>query len=295
MRASVGYTQSAAHACVRQLLAAAFIVSAAPVVSTHGDLHEQIAAASRAILAHPGDAARYLARGELYRAHHDVAPALADFAAALRLDPTLDAARLARGRVLLEARRPAEAIRDLDTFLAVHPDHADALVIRARARAGVGRRREATSDYDRALRIADNPDWFIERARTVRLWIGPAAALEGLDDGVARLGPLVTLTIEAIDCELQLQRHDAALHRLDRLTAAAGPHPQWMVQRGTILLAAGRPSEARAAFGAARAAIDALPPARRHTPQMAALSARAAAALAALDTSGTTQPRGSAR
>jgi tetratricopeptide (TPR) repeat protein len=285
---SVGYTRSAARACVRPLLAAAFIVSATPAVWAHGDLHEQIAAASRALLAHPGEAARYLARGELYRAHHEVAPALADFAAALRLDPTLDAARLARARVLVEARRPAEAITDLDAFLATHPNHADALVVRARARAAVGRGREATSDYDRALGVADNPDWFIERARTVRLWIGPAAALDGLDDGIARLGPLVTLTLEAIDCELQLHRHDAALRRLDRLTAAAGPHPQWMVQRGTILLAAGRPSEGRAAFGAARAAIDALPPARRHTPQIAALSARATAALAALDTSGTT-------
>jgi tetratricopeptide (TPR) repeat protein len=288
VRFPVGHTRAAARKCVRPLFAAAFTLSAALAVSAHGDLHEQIAAASRAILAHPGDAARYLARGELYRAHHEVAPALADFATALRLDPRLDAARLARARVLVEARRPAEAIADLDAFLAAHPDHADALVVRARARAAVGRGREATSDYDRALRLADNPDWFIERARAVRHWIGAAAALEGLDEGIARLGPLVTLTIEAIDCELPLQRYDAALRRLDRLTAAAGPHPQWMLQRGTILLAAGRTAEARAAFGATRAVIEALPPARRHTPQMAALSARAAAALAAIDTPGTT-------
>jgi tetratricopeptide (TPR) repeat protein len=273
---------------LRPVLAAVFSVYATLVVSAHGDLHEQIAAASRAIAAHPGDATRYLARGELYRAHHEAAPALADFATALRLDPALDAARLARGRMLLEARRPAEALADLDAFLAAHPEHADALVIRARARVAVGRGREATSDYDRALRIADNPDWFVERARVVRRWIGAAAALDGLDEGIARLGPLVTLTIEAIDCELHLRRYDTALLRFDRLTAAAGPHPQWMLQRGTILLAARRPAEARAAFAAAQAAIDALPPARRHTPQMTALGARAAAAITALDTPGNT-------
>jgi tetratricopeptide (TPR) repeat protein len=199
----------------------------------------------------------------------------------------LDAARLARGRVLLEARRPGEALPDLDAFLAVRPDHADAFVLRARARAAVGRGREAVSDYDHALGLADNPDWFVERARAARQWIDADAALGGLDAGIARLGPLVTLTMAAIDCELQLERYDAALRRLDRLSGTAGRHPQWMLQRGTSLVAAGRTVEARAAFGGARAAIDALPAARRHTPQMAALSARAAAALAALDASGT--------
>ena len=90
-----------------------------------------------------------------------------------------------------------------------------------------------------------------ELAEPIAAGAGIEQAALGLDDGMARLGPLVTLTIEAIDCERQLQRYDAALRRLDRLTAAAGPHPQWTLQRGMILLAAGRSAEARAAFGAA--------------------------------------------
>jgi tetratricopeptide (TPR) repeat protein len=94
-------------------------------LSAHGDLHEQIAAASGAIARHPHDAALYLARGELYRAHHDTDPALADYATALRLDPTIDAAHLARGRLLMEANRAAEALPDLDRFLTRRPDHAD--------------------------------------------------------------------------------------------------------------------------------------------------------------------------
>jgi predicted Zn-dependent protease len=254
------------------------------VLSAHGDLHEQIAAASGAIARHPDDAALYLARGELYRAHHDTNPALADYATALRLDPTLNAAHLARGRLLMEANRAAEALPDLDRFLAGRPDHADALVVRARARAAVGDAPHARADYDRALSLAANPDWFIERARVVRSSAGPAAAIEGLDEGLARLGPLLTLSLEAIDCDLLLGHHDAALARLDRLVAASGPHPQWTLHRGDILLAAGRQKDAHVAFSTALHEIDALPPPRRRTRQNEALRARATSRLVHLDT-----------
>jgi tetratricopeptide (TPR) repeat protein len=250
----------------------------------HGDLHEQIAAASRAIATRPRDAALYLARGELYRAHHDTAPALADYATALRIDPALDAAHLARGRLLLEAHRAAEALPDLDRFLARRPDHADALVVRARARAAVADAAHAREDYDRAVGLAANPDWFIERARLVRSSVGPAAAIDGLEGAVARLGPIPTLMLEEIDCELALGHHDAALARLDHLIAASGAHPQWTLQRGDILLAAGRVGDARNAVATALNEIDALPAARQYTRQNEALRARAMAALVHLDT-----------
>jgi predicted Zn-dependent protease len=268
----------------RAIAIIAALTVCASVLSAHGDLHEQIAEASRAIARQPRHAALYLARGELHRAHHDTAPALADYGTALRLDPSLDAAHLARGRLLLEAHRAADALPDLDRFLARRPDHADALVVRARARAAVGDAPHAREDYDHALTLAANPDWFIERARLVRSSAGAAAALHGLDEGSARLGPILTLTLEAIDCELILGHHDAALARLDRLVAASGSHPQWSLHRGNILLAAGRTKDAHHAFSTALDEIDALPPARRRTRQNEALRARAMSALAHLDT-----------
>jgi tetratricopeptide (TPR) repeat protein len=266
------------------LLVVALVIAAITPVDAHGDLHEQIAAATRAIGVRPHDAALYLARGELYRAHHEAGLALADYALALRIDPSLDAARLARGRLLVEGRRAGEALPDLSRFLDARPDHAEAHLVRARALAALGETAAARGDYDAALRTADNPDWFIERARLVRRSAGAAAALDGLDEGLARLGPIVTLTLEAIDCEMSLGRHDAALARVDRLVAASGPHPQWMLRRGDILIAAGRRTDARAAFAQTLAGIDGLPPARQHTRQMHALRAQAASALLKLET-----------
>jgi predicted Zn-dependent protease len=266
------------------LLVVALAIAAITPVTAHGDLHEQIAAATRAIGVRPHDAALYLTRGELYRAHHETAPALADYGRALRIDPTLDAARLARGRLLVEARRASNALPDLNRFLGARPDHAEARLVRARALAALGDTAAAREDYDEALRLAANPDWYIERAHLVRRSAGAASALDGLDEGLARLGPIVTLTLEAIDCEMSLGHHDAALARVDRLVAASGAHPQWMLRRGDILIAAGRRTEARAAFAETLAGIDSLPPARQHTRQMEALRAQAASALLKLET-----------
>lgn len=276
--------RAAARAARAMAAIAALTLCGMSLLSAHGDLHEQIAAVSRAIATGPRDAALYLARGELYRAHHDTARALTDYATALRLDPTLDAVHLARGRLLMESHRAAEALPDLDRFLARRPDHPDARVVRARARAAMGDAPLAREDYDRALSLAANPDWFVERARLVRSSAGAAAAIVGLDEALARLGPILTLTLEVIDCELSVGHHDAALARLDRLVAASGAHPQWSLHRGDILLAAGRQKEAHDAFRTALDDIDALPPARRRTRQNEALRARARSALVHLDT-----------
>jgi tetratricopeptide (TPR) repeat protein len=225
----------------------------------------------------------------LYRAHHEAAAALADYASALRIDPSLAVVHLARGRLLVEAGRPGDALPDLNRFLLIEPLHADGLMVRARALAAVGRGDAARDDYDRALQLADNPDWFIERARVVRATAGASAALAGLDQGIARLGPIVTLTLEAIGDELSLGRYDAALARLERFVSASGPHPRWLVERGEILRAAGRLDDARAAFTASLAAMDALPPPRQRTAQAQALRVRAVTALDALQFSASTK------
>jgi predicted Zn-dependent protease len=102
----------------------------------------------------------------------------------------------------------------------------------------------------------------------------PEAALGGLDEGIARLGPLVSLEQPAIELELQARRWDQALHRLDRLAAQSPRKESFHERRGQILLQAGRRAEARQAFRAALFALAALPPAQRATPAMAELEAR---------------------
>jgi len=101
----------------------------------------------------------------------------------------------------------------------------------------------------------------------------------GLDEGIQKLGPLVTLQLTAIDLELRRRNYDAALARLDGITSQSERKETWLVRRGEILKLAGRQEEARAAFNAALVAIESLPPARRQSRTVTTLELRARSAL----------------
>jgi len=236
--------------------------------AAHGDLHDQILALTRAIASAPADATLYLQRGELHRAHHAPQRARADYDRALGLDPSLDAARLARARLLVEIGRAAEAGPDLEAFLARHPGHLDATFVRARARRGRGDVSGAAADYDTVLSAAPDPDRGLERARLLAgtgLDADRQRAVAGLDALMTRLGPIVTLELEAVALLAKVGDYDAAIARVD---AALGRSPRanrWLVRKAELLRHAGRTDEARQAYHDARAALDTLPLERQHT------------------------------
>ena len=102
-----------------------------------------------------------------------------------------------------------------------------------------------------------------------------------MDDGIERLGPLVTIQLHAIDLELKRKQFDAALARLEKIAAQSPRKETWLARRGEILLQAGRREEARAAYEQALKALDTLPPGRRNVPAMNELERRIKAALEA--------------
>lgn len=128
--------------------------------------------------------------------------------------------------------------------------------------------------------------WLAERARS-----GDAeAALAVLDQGLAKLGVLTGLQQKAIEIELKLDRHDAALRRLDSLAARYRPSVELSLQRAGILEQSDRPGEAAAAYDDALALLDALPVKRKqgsaYQEQLAAINQRKADHLARLRTAG---------
>lgn len=248
----------------------------------HEGLPEQIVAMTAKIKRDPKNASLYLQRGELYRLHEEWTRADADYQRALRLDPNLNIVNLARGNMLFEAGRYAHAKSSLDRFLRQQPDHGEGLIVRARVLARMGARVKAADDFTRAIALAptQEPELFIERARVLagdRRHL--EQALQGLDEGIERLGTLVTLELAAIDVELRLKNYDAALARLDLITAQSDRKETWLVRRGEILEKAGRKEEARAAFNAAIVAIESLPAHRRQNRSIAALQLRARTSL----------------
>ena len=248
----------------------------------HEGLHEQIVAITARIKRDPKNAALYLQRGELYRLHRDWARAAADYDRASRLQPSLTIIDLGRGKMLLESRRFQQAKFVLDRFLRRQPRHVEGLVTRGRVLARLGARLEAANDFTEALALAPapEPELYLERAQVLagdERYI--QEALRGLDEGIKQLGPLVTLELAAIDLELRGNNYDAALTRLDVITAQSERKETWLVRRGEILRAAGRHDEARKAFNSAIVAIESLPPERRQSRAITALQLRARSAL----------------
>ena len=252
------------------------------IARAHGGLHEQIVAITAKIKRDPKNASLFLQRGELHRLHRNWARAAADYDRASVLQPGLSIVDLARGKMLFESQRLQRAKFVLDRFLGQQPTHVEGLVTRARVLAKLGARLEAAQDFTQALTLAQppEPELYLERAQVLAGDERYAQeALRGLDEGIKQLGPLVTLELAAIELDLRRKDYDAALTRLDLITAQSERKEMWLVQRGEILKAAGRIEEARNILNAALVAIESLPLERRQSRAITALQLRARSAL----------------
>ncbi len=251
----------------------------APVTAfAHADIIERLAALDRQIEQTPQSSELYFKRGELHRLHRDWPAARADYDRGAQLDPDNPAVHYYRGRMWLEAGDPARARPLLDRFIAARPDHADARLIRARVLAALGQWQAAADDLTRAIELLEppTPEVYLDRARAL-VAAGPEhteTALRGLDEGIARLGPVVSLIQYAIEAERAHGRPEAALARLDRLPAQLRRQPAWLAIRGDILASMGETQQAQATYRAGLDAIAAYPPARRNARATAELESR---------------------
>ena len=232
----------------------------------HGDVHERINQITQQISETPSNALLFFQRADLYRVDQDFTNALADLNRAAQLDPTMTRVDFCRGRVQLEANRPQAALAPLDKYLASKPKDPEAFTTRARVLVKLGSYKAAADDYTVAIGLSTaNPELFIERAEAWRLLGKADEAVRGLDEGIRKMGPLVTLELPAIDLEISLKRYDAAVARIDAVTARLQRKETWLFRRGEILRQAGREADAKNNYREALAAIDRLPPTHRNT------------------------------
>jgi tetratricopeptide (TPR) repeat protein len=193
----------------------------------HESLDAQIDALTQQLMASPREASLYLQRGELYRLHRDWDAAGRDYASAARFEPQRATIPLCRAALALDRGTPAAALACLDRYLEAHPADAAALELRSRVHRALGDAAAAVADLSRAIEAeaSPRPDWILQRAR----WLSAPpladwrAALAGLDAGIARLGPLVSLEEAAIALELSANRPQAARGRLAHIESQAGP------------------------------------------------------------------------
>jgi tetratricopeptide (TPR) repeat protein len=246
---------------------------AAPVSAfAHGDVHGQIVEITQQIEKSPTNTDLLIRRAELYRTHQDWDGAQADFDYAFALNPTLEVIDFARGRLFLEAGWYLSAKTSLDRFLLKQSNYVEALVVRARTFAKLQRPTDAAADYTHAIAVSSEsrPELYFERAQVLAAAGSEHSkeAVRGLDEGIKKLGPLVTLELCALDIEVKEKQYDDALKRIEVVAAKSPRKETWLTRRGEILQQAGRNAEARDAFNAALQALETLPPARRNVPAM---------------------------
>jgi tetratricopeptide (TPR) repeat protein len=248
------------------------------VVQAHGDLQGQIDSVSARIKSDPGNAELYFRRAELYREHEEWSAAIADYDRVEKLAPGNDAVHLGRAKLLLASGRYEAAQGELNRFLAARPDHVDALVTRARVGEKLGQHALAAEDFARAIQLANppEPEFYLERAQALASASPghPEAALACLDEGSARLGPLPTLGLAEIDLEVGQRNFEAALARLDQLSAGQKRQEMWLERRGDILVKADRSVSAVLAYRDAQKAIARLPARQQGTQSMQDMQAR---------------------
>ncbi len=253
----------------------------------HGDAHDLIKVVTEEIRQQPRNPELYFRRAELHRRHGELDDAMVDYELSARFSntnrPMLD---LARGMVFLEAKWPRMAKLYLDRVLSVETNHIVALSGRAKASLQLDDRDGAVRDYTTAIQASKEPrpELYLDRAQALVTEDGSRLkeALAGLDEGIQRLGNVVTLQLYAIDLELKRKQTNAALDRLDKVAAQSPRKEPWLARRGEILQQAGRWAEAKDSFQSALEQIRTLPPARRNLPALQELEKRIQQSIEAL-------------
>lgn len=270
------------------LFVATLLLASTPA-GAHGDDQQVIEALTEELAKGP-DADLLIRRGELYRHLSKWQHAEADFAAAAQLDPNLHALDFFRARLLLEASAPDRALNFIARYVAHVPDEPEGRFLEGEIHAALDQPAAGAASFAEGIRRSPRPrpEHFIRRAQLLAAAAPQRlhAALEALDEGIARLGPVISLLESTIDLELARENLAGALTRITTAMEHTPRREAWLVRQGDLLVKSARPREAIAAYRAALAAIDELPDRYRATVPVEKLVRDAHASLERLASAG---------
>lgn len=251
----------------------------------HGQLLIRIAEVSQQINTTTNKTAQlYLERAELYRMDQNWPAAEADYARATKSGSDSVKVDCCHAGMLADAGQLQAARALFDKVLDRAHRNGEALVGRARVQLKLGQRKAAITDFRRGLELLAEPaaDDFIELANALASEGKGTEALQTLDIGIKRFGPIPALQTPAIDLELSRTNYSGALVRIETVLPQLLRKENWLARRGDVLLVAGRNAEARQSYREALAVISALPRRIQQSPPMLHLKSRVDEAIAAM-------------
>lgn len=256
----------------------------APRLEAHGTHTDLMALVDAELAKQPENGELWYKRALLDFEHEDWAETLLDLENAEQFAPDKFPTLWFKGQVQDAEGKSAEAKATLDTFLEKSPTHWGGLASRARVETKLGLHEKALADFRAALanHPQAEPDLVQEVAQALADNGLDGEAVQVLEAGLGRLGPIPSLQLRTIAIETNAGRYDAALARVELIVKTA-PRPEpWMVRRASLLAEAGRLPESRSAWQLLVDHLQNLPASERESHAMTLLSEQARQALVVL-------------
>lgn len=243
------------------------------------DLNAQLA--SQTNIAH-----LLLQRGELHSENHHWDLAMHDFQSAMGI--TDDASLRVdiwyfMGRMRLQSGMPDEAHKLLSKVIEHDPSYKSARLNLARTYVELNEYRAAVDEMDifMSLLPRPTPDQYIERANMAQLIDndGQGIVIEGLNEGVNQLGPIVSLVALLVDSYIEQGKHEEALRVIELLPHEINNLPRWQLKKGDIYQESKQYVDADTAYKNGLSRINQMPEHRRLTPAVQDLKSQLEAKL----------------
>ena len=221
-----------------------------------------------------------LQRADLHRRQNAWEAALHDYQSVASLEPDNIHMTLGRAQLHLDQQQFFIAIEWSSRALHLEPATTRAGLLHARALLGIGDFDSAAIVYGDAMGKLSQPrpEHYIELAQIVSADKGhpdsESRAIAVLDNGIHKLGNLVSLHEFAFQLELQEGDREAALRRIDKVLALNDSLLNWRMQRGELLLDLGHMADAREEALCLIYRIQQLPQQRRRSQVFADLMTR---------------------
>ncbi len=233
----------------------------------HGNFHELVTDLNAKVTAAPADAQLRLDRALIYLEHEDLALAKEDLEAAAKLGGAEVVVLLLQAKWHRLSKQLPAARLAIESCLKLGAKNVAAHWERLEILSAQQETALALEEADALLELEQTriPELVLQRTQLAEQ-VDAAAALQWLDEWLAKHPRLAVLEQAALALEIKLKRHEAVLARFDRLLAAA-PRKEFLLLKQAQYLADRKDAVlALAAVASCKAALDRLPVHLRNLP-----------------------------
>lgn len=217
---------------------------------SHESITHQIEDVTKAIQQDARNVKHYWKRATLYRLNEDYDAALADVKIIKELDEKDMKVHLLLAQIYHDSQKYENAMVAVTKFLVDFPKHTKAYWLRAQIFEKQKKLLEASHDYAFVFNTTSRLEpKHVQMYANALVEAGELLkALGILEQGMERLGALLTLQTMAIDLERKLLLFDEALQRIAHLEHRSPRKSRWLALQGDVLVEAKRYQDALNAY-----------------------------------------------